>query len=225
MRRVQHQRHGAGHAPTCSRIYALTIASGSGASDVNGVAIRELDEQTNTVGALIATLPDSTNSATLAVSTNARRFFVADQNNRLRIFDMALGTWSSGGIFSGVTDRLVRMTVTSTGVGYAMDSGRNLWRFETASPYTVTSLGQLSATTAGAPSFNINGDFFADSSGKLYMISSATGSAAIDLWLVVPDTLRAEYLGRLSNPWPARSSTASPPAPAASTPATTRAAS
>ncbi|OOV14449.1 hypothetical protein BXU09_06985 [Deinococcus sp. LM3] len=186
--------------PTCSRIYALTIASGSGASDVNGVTIRELDEQTNTVGALIATLPDSTNSATLAVSTNARRFFVADQNNRLRIFDTVLGTWSSGGIFSGVTDRLVRMTVTSTGVGYAMDSGRNLWRFETASPYTVTALGQLSATTAGAPSFNINGDFFADSSGKLYMISSATGSAAIDLWLVVPDTLRAEYLGRLSNP-------------------------
>ncbi|MCD0164223.1 DUF11 domain-containing protein [Deinococcus sp. 12RED42] len=186
--------------PTCSRIYALTIASGSGASDVNGVTIRELDEQTNTVGATIATLPDSTNSATLAVSTNARRFFVADQNNRLRIFDTVLGTWSSGGIFSGVTDRLVRMTVTSTGVGYAMDSGRNLWRFETASPYTVTSLGQLSATTAGAPSFNINGDFFADSSGKLYMISSATGSATIDLWLVVPDTLRAEYLGRLSNP-------------------------
>ncbi|WP_343757581.1 hypothetical protein [Deinococcus depolymerans] len=186
--------------PTCPRIYALTIASGSGASDVNGIAIRELDELTNTLGATIATLPDNTNSATLAVSTNARRFFVADQNNRLRIFDTVLGTWSAGDIFSGVTDRLVRMTVTSTGTGYAMDSGRNLWRFDTASPYTVTALGQLSATTASAPSFNVNGDFFADSSGKLYMISSATGSATIDLWLVIPTTLRAEYLGRLSNP-------------------------
>ncbi|GGR67871.1 hypothetical protein GCM10008959_32520 [Deinococcus seoulensis] len=187
--------------PVCSAIYALTLKSGSN-NDKDGVTIRALDESSNTLGTTIATLPGMETSATLAVTSDARKFFVVNDSNRLRIYDLSLRDWVSGGLFTGVDGRLVRMTITRSGVGYAMDTKRNLWSFQTSGGYQVTALGQLTSTTLNAPSFNDNGDFFADSTGKLYMISSTTGSTNIDLWLITPATLSAEYLGRLSNPSP-----------------------
>ena len=184
--------------PVCSGIYALALKEGGNITD--GVTIRALNESSNTLGPVIATLPGTETSATLAITPDARRFFVANDSGRLRFYDTVQKTWSAGGLFSGVTGRLVRMTITSGGVGYAMDTARNFWSFQTTSPYQVTALGQLTSPTLNAPSFNDNGDFFADSTGKLYMISSATGSSAIDLWLITPGTLSAEYLGRLNNP-------------------------
>ncbi|MFT2720122.1 hypothetical protein ACMT4L_08980 [Deinococcus sp. A31D244] len=188
-----------GPPPVCSAIYALTLKSGS-TNATDGVTIRALDESNNTLGTAIATLPDMETSATLAVTPDAKRFFVANDSGRLRFYDTGLRAWFSGGVFSGVNERLVRMTITRSGVGYAMDTARNLWSFQTTSPYQVTALGQLTSTTLNVPSFNDNGDFFADSTGKLYMISSTTGSTNIDLWLITPGTLSAEYLGRLNNP-------------------------
>ena len=109
-------------------------------------------------------------------------------DNRLRVYEPATRTWYAGGTFSGVSGRLVRMAVTSSGAGYAMDGGGNLWSFTTgaSSGYAVTALGQVTSVSSGAPSFQDNGDFFADSSGKLYMISAVTGSTSIDLWLITP---------------------------------------
>ncbi|WP_291430119.1 hypothetical protein [Deinococcus sp.] len=185
-------------SPVCSTIYALALNEGGNSTD--GVTIRVLNESNNTLGPVIATLPNYATSATLAVTPDAKKFFVADDSGRLRFYDTVQNTWFSGGVFSGVNGRLVRMTITRSGVGYAMDSDRNLWSFQTSSPYQVTALGQLTSTTLNAPNFNDNGDFFADSTGKLYMVSSATGSSTIDLWLILPSTLQAEYLGRLSNP-------------------------
>ncbi|NTY00729.1 DUF11 domain-containing protein [Deinococcus sp. JMULE3] len=193
-------------APVCSKVYALNIAPGG--NNLNGVTINELDVTTNTVGAQIAALSDSLStsprSATLGISPDAKRFFVATDDNRLQVYDTSLKAWYSGGTFSGVSGRLVRMAVTSTGVGYAMDGTGNIWSFTTASSsgYVVTPLGLLTSTSSGAPSFRDNGDFFADSSGKLYMISAVTGSTSIDLWLITPaaSSASAEYLGSFSNP-------------------------
>ncbi|MVN87650.1 DUF11 domain-containing protein [Deinococcus sp. HMF7620] len=182
--------------PTCQQVYALTNAAGSS----NGTEIRVLDVTTNAVGALVAALPDGGTSATLGISTDARRLFTATDDGRLRIYDSLTKAWFSGGVFSDISGRLVRMAVTSTGIGYAMDSGANFWRFETASPYAVTKLGTVTSASSGAPSFYDNGDFFADNAGKLYMVSAVTGASSIDLWLITPASVRAEYLGRLSNP-------------------------
>ena len=187
-------------APVCSKVYALNIAPGG--NNLNGVTINELDVTTNTVGAQMAAL--SGTSATLGISPDAKRFFVATDDNRLRVYDTSLKAWYSGGTFTGVSGRLVRMSVTSTGVGYAMDGTGNIWSFTTGSSsgYVVTPLGLLTSTSSGAPSFRDNGDFFADSSGKLYMISAVTGSTSIDLWLITPaaSSASAEYLGSFSNP-------------------------
>ncbi|WP_119672264.1 DUF11 domain-containing protein [Deinococcus sp. RM] len=193
-------------APVCSKVYALAVAPGG--TNLNGVTINELDVTTNAVGTQIAALSgtgSAITSATLGVSPDSKRFFVAaDGSNRLWVYDTTLRGWYGGGTFTGVSGRLVRMAVTAGGTGYAMDSGGNIWSFATGSGsgYAVTSLGALTSTSSGAPSFKDNGDFFADSSGKLYMISAVTGSNAIDLWLVTPSggSASAEYLGNFSSP-------------------------
>lgn len=187
-------------APTCEKVYALTVTPGG--STLDGVSINELDVTGNVIGTQIAAIGGT--SATLAISPDARRFFVATDDNRLRVYEPATRTWYAGGTFSGVSGRLVRMAVTSSGAGYAMDGGGNLWSFTTgaSSGYAVTALGQVTSVSSGAPSFQDNGDFFADSSGKLYMISAVTGSTSIDLWLITPagSSASAEYLGSFSNP-------------------------
>ncbi|WP_162393758.1 DUF11 domain-containing protein [Deinococcus kurensis] len=187
-------------APTCEKVYALTVTPGG--STLDGVSINELDVTGNVIGTQIAAIGGT--SATLAISPDARRFFVATDDNRLRVYEPATRTWYAGGTFSGVSGRLVRMAVTSSGAGYAMDGGGNLWSFTTGSSsgYAVTALGQVTSVSSGAPSFQDNGDFFADSSGKLYMISAVTGSTSIDLWLITPagSSASAEYLGSFSNP-------------------------
>ncbi|MBZ9713413.1 DUF11 domain-containing protein [Deinococcus multiflagellatus] len=183
--------------PTCQQVYALAAPG----SSTDGTEIRLLDVSTNTMGTLIATLPSGGTSATLAISADAKRFFTATDDGRLRVYDTVTKTWFSGGVFSGISGRLVRMAVTSAGIGYAMDSGANFWRFETSGAYAVTLLGKVTSTSSGAPSFLDNGDFFADNTGKLYMVSAATGAGSIDLWLITPGaSVTAEYLGRLSNP-------------------------
>ena len=189
-------------APVCSNVYALTLAPGSA---VDGVTITPLDVTTNTLGTPVASLADvGGTSATLGISPDAKRFFVATDDNRLRVYETNTRSWVSGGLFSGVADRLVRMAVTSSGVGYAMDGSGNLWSFTTgaSSGYVITALGRVTSVSSGAPSFRDNGDFFADSSGKLYMISAVTGSTSIDLWLITPagSSASAEYLGSFSNP-------------------------
>lgn len=187
-------------ATQCSGIYALTISSSG--SNTDGIAIRKLDETTNTLGTLVASLPYTGyyqgTSATLGVSPDGKRFFTALDSDRLRVYDTTSGQWYSGSTFSNATNRLVRMAVTPDGTGYAMDSDGNFWSFQTLSPYSTSYLGKLNSASSGAPDFHANGDFFATADGKLYMISSVTGAADIDLWLVTPGTLKAEYLGPIS---------------------------
>ena len=186
---------------TCTSLYSLLITST--AKDAygnvllyNGGKIQRLDELSNTLSGTAINLPSGATSATLAIAPDGSKFFTADDNNYLRIYNATTGTWSTGGYFSGVSDRLVRMGMTPSGTGYAMDSSGYLWSFTQSG--STTSLGRLSATSSTAPNFYANGDFFSTGDGKLYMLSAQTGGK-VNLWYVNPVAKTAEYLGDLTN--------------------------
>lgn len=187
--------------PACTQLYALR---NTGPGSLSGLSIVRLDENTNTFGTRVTDIPKdgyyNVYSATLALSPDGRRFFVADDNYRLRVYDTTTGSWSQGAALVGAQSRIVRMAVMPDGTGYAMDSSTNFWRFQTTSPYGTTSLGKITSVSSGAPAFQQNGDFLASSDGKLYMISSVSGAARVDLWLITPESRSAEYLGSFSDP-------------------------
>lgn len=197
----------------CTTLYGLMVSSTGSLYD--GRTINVIDPSTNTVGTRIATLPrvgsvwkgyQNLTSAALALSPDGRTFYVATDAigypynvpARLWMYDSSTGSWTEGSTFSGVSGRIVRMAMTSSGVGYAMDSGGNFWSFNTSG--TVTSLGQLkpASTATGVSGFYENGDFFATADGKLYLLSAQT-SGNVNLWFVDPRTLTAEYLGNLTS--------------------------
>lgn len=185
----------------CTNMYAMVItnivkdASGN-PIQFNGGKIQRLDELTNTLTGSAATLPSGTYSATLAVAADGSKFFIADDNYRLRMYDTNTGTWTTGGSFTGVYDRVVRMGMTPSGVGYATDSAGNFWSFNQSG--NVTALGKFTSTSSTTPSFYANGDLIATADGKIYLLSAQTGGN-VNLWYVNPATKSAEYLGNLTN--------------------------
>ncbi len=185
----------------CTNLYSLVLTSTSNDSYgnviyYNGGKIQRLDETTNTLVGSAITLPNGATSATLTVSPDGSKFFTADDKNNLLIYNVSTGSWTTAGVFSGVSDRLVRMGMTPSGTGYAMDSNGYMWSFtQSGNP---VSLGRLSATSSTAPNFYQNGDFFSTQDGKLYMLSAQTGGK-VNLWFVDPVAKTAEYLGDLTN--------------------------
>lgn len=186
---------------SCSNLYAMVITK----TDYDaygrptmyyGGRIQRLDELTNTLTGNSIDLPSGATSATLAVAPDGSKFFTADDNDYLRIYDTTTNTWTTASMFQGVADRLVRMTMTPGGTGYAMDSSGNFWSFMQSG--STSYLGKLSSTSTATPNFYTNGDFFATADNKLYMLSAQTGGT-VNLWFVNPQTLKAEFLGNLTN--------------------------
>ncbi|MGX9686266.1 hypothetical protein ACTQ9L_03875 [Deinococcus wulumuqiensis] len=189
----------------CTTLYGLMIPS---TGSRNGRTINVIDPRTNAVGTRVATLPTvggsygtALTSAALALSPDGRTFYVATDAygsvpTGLWSYNTATATWTQLGTFSGVDGRIVRMTMTRSGVGYAMDAVGNLWSFTTGG--SVQSLGKLTPTGSTGPGFYDNGDFFATADGKLYLLSAETGGN-VSLWFVDPRTLKAEYLGNLTS--------------------------
>lgn len=176
--------------------------------EVYGAFIQQINTSSNTFEGTKVLLPringKQSTSATLAVTPTGDKFFVVTDDTRLRVYDTKTGFWSEGGKFSELpTDitqnRMIRMGIAPDGTGYAMDSKeRRIWSFQTKAPYTVKSLGIVK--TQGIASDKLfNGDLFAASDGKLYMLSSSDEAQAMHLWVMNPKTnvLVAEYAGKL----------------------------
>lgn len=185
---------------SCTNLYAMVITETQYSNGVpvlyNGGKIQRLDELTNTLTGTAINLPNGATSATLAVAPDGSRFFTADDNDSLWIYSTSTASWTRGSSFSGVSDRLVRMTMTPGGIGYAMDSSGNFWSFNQSG--STQYLGKLRSTSTTTPNFYQNGDFFATADGKLYMMSAQTGGT-VNLWFVNPAALTAEYLGNLTD--------------------------
>lgn len=186
---------------TCTNLYALVITKTDYDAYGNpvmyyGGKIQRLDETTNTLTGGTITLFSGATSATLAVSPDGSKFYTADDSDYLWIYNTSTASWTRAGYFSGVADRLVRMTVTPGGTGYAMDSSGNFWSF-TPSGGTQY-LGKVKSSSTTTPNFYQNGDFFATADGKLYMLSAQTGGT-VNLWYVNPATLTAEFLGNMTD--------------------------
>nr|WP_255675382.1 isopeptide-forming domain-containing fimbrial protein [Deinococcus sp. 12RED42] len=189
---------------TCPNLYATT--GGDFTTNNNGTEIRSLNDTTNTLGNVVTLIPATLEAtprpgytATLALTPDRSRFFVVrDVDTRLLIFDVASSTWQEGPTLPTTTGRYVRMAITSTGIGYVMDGGGNLYRFATTSPYTVSSAIPLTVVPATAPTVGPSGDFFADDRGNLFLLSSQA-DGQLDFWEVEPNTGQMIYLGRLSD--------------------------
>lgn len=186
----------------CSNLYGLMFTS---PNSLSGRSINLLDPSTNAVGTRVATLPTlgrhALTSAALAVSPDSQTFYVATDaylgdSDALWSYNSSTARWSRVGGFGGVTGRIVRMAMTSSGVGYAMDSDGNFWSFAGAG--NIRLLGKLTPSGTNVPGFYENGDFFAAADGKLYLLSAQTGGN-VGLWFVDPRTLKAEYLGNLTS--------------------------
>ena len=191
----------------CTTLYGLMMTStGSG----DGRTINPINPQTNAVSSRVATLPSvgslisslSLTSAALAVSPDGRTFYVAtdpystlllgSDSAALWSYSTETAKWTRLAAFSGASGRIVRMAITPSGTGYAMDSVGNFWSFTAAG--NVQLLGKLTPTGTNASSFYANGDFFSTADGKLYLLSAQT-SGDVTLWFVDPRTLQAEFLG------------------------------
>lgn len=186
-----------GSPASCDQLYAL-VASPYHNGSIYGKYIQKLNT-TNTLTGSVIHLPRNyhqSTSATLALSPDGQKFFsVDDRSGALLMYDTAKQRWSATGKFH-TSSRMVRMGVTSTGVGYAMNSGGYLWSFDMSG--RITPVGTLRSLSSGAPDFYQNGDFFATADGKLYMLSAATGGQ-VSLWFVDPTDKTAEYLGNLDS--------------------------
>ena len=192
----------------CTTLYGLMIPS---TGSRNGRTINVIDPRTNAVGTRVATLPTvggsygtALTSAAMAVSPDGQTFYVSTDAYSggpaaLWSYNAATARWTQLSSFSGVEGRIVRMAMTRSGVGYAMDVGGNLWSF--TADGRVQSLGKLTPSGNSGPGFYDNGDFFATADGKLYLLSAQTGGN-VSLWFVDPRTLKAEYLGNLTSASP-----------------------
>ena len=189
-------------ALACSALYGLFGSD----STSNGLTINPLNETTNAIGSTLTTIPAATAnatgySATLGISPDGKLIYAArDSDRRLLKYDVTTDSWTTLGILTAgsTAARLVRMAVGPDGTGYAMDGSGSFYTFTANSTADISPV-TLTRLPSTAPAFGGSGDFFSDSAGRLFLLSS-TGSSSLDFWEINPSTLTAAYLGNISDP-------------------------
>ncbi|WP_407569075.1 Ig-like domain-containing protein [Deinococcus altitudinis] len=194
---------------TCSAMYVLS--GGDYATANNGTEVRLIDETNGTFGRLLTQIPSNTAgqfgySAALAVGIGATKIFAArDQDRALLVYDVATGVWSNVGTLTAGTPaaRIVRMSVGPDGTGYAMDGAGSFYSFkQNGAVYTITGPTAITVSPTTAPPFGGSGDFFADSQGRLFLLSSPGNVNYLDFFEINPvniNSVTAAYLGRIND--------------------------
>ncbi|WP_174367791.1 S-layer family protein [Deinococcus sp. JMULE3] len=160
------------------------------------------------VGTTITTVPTkATNlNAALGVGSDGTKLFVVTDVGTLEVYDVTTNTWVASVPVTGydpVAERVVRLAVTSTNVGY-FSTGAKLWSFQTSAPYTITGPTTLTYTDASGltptPTIVGSGDFFAGSGGNLYLsVNNGSAGSFLDTFKIRPDGT-VTFLGRLNDP-------------------------
>ena len=151
----------------------------------------------------------SGDSATLAVSPTGDRLYSAtyasaSSRGTLRVYDVPSRQLVASQTFSWSTGNMLRMAMTSAGIGY-MSTDTQLLAFDRSGSILAGYPKALSIISGGAsttgltpaPTITGNGDFIADSEGNLYLIADPDASNNyIDVFKVRP-TGDALFVGRV----------------------------
>jgi uncharacterized repeat protein (TIGR01451 family) len=188
-----------------TNMYALL---GKATSPASFRTIATVNPLTGAVGTTVTQVPTpnsetSAFSAALAISSDGTKVFVPVADGTLRVYDVATNAWVANAAIPN-SPRALRATVTNNGIGYLSES-TNLYRFSTTAPYTVTgpvTINVINPSAYGslspAPTITGSGDFFADSSGNLFLSVNTAGTAFLDTFRIAANG-NAIFLGRISS--------------------------
>ena len=171
-------------------------------------SVRAITTSGTTSGAVAATVASgATNiNAALALSADGTKIFVPTDYETLWVYDVASGAQVSNNAFAtqDAAVRMLRATVTNNNVGY-FGADDKLYQFSTSAPYTVTGPVTMNVintdaygTLSPTPSVSGSGDFFADSSGNLFLSVNPTNQTFIDTFRIASNG-NTLFLGRITN--------------------------